>query len=79
MSTARRNGIVITNLEERAVEKDRLSPKTTRDRWRIVDYELAKIGCGTAGLRQPWSFPIRMSGRHGRTRPAVPHRGDGTT
>lgn len=64
MSSAPRDEIIITDIVERVVEKDLLSPVNRRGKWRIVDYELEKIGPGRSVLLPGWtsgSLTIRLN------------------
>ena len=57
MPDTKRNEVIITDLADRVLEKDLLSAVTRRDKWRIVDYELEKLG--------PWQgapFPVQSAG-----------------
>ena len=60
--------IIITDIYEAAVEKERLSKEITKDKWRILDYETAKYSgklvCASAKC-SPRTLSLKL-GAHGR-------------
>ena len=62
MSARGKEEVLITDLVERVTEGE-LSPKTSRKHWRIVEYELEKIGPGrglATGEWKPGRVTIRL-------------------
>ena len=53
MSTSARQPLLITDLVDRVVEGE-VSPKTSHQHWRIVEYELEQIGSGRGLMLGTW-------------------------
>ena len=53
MSTSARQPLLITDLVDRVVEGE-VSPKTSHQHWRIIEYELEQIGSGRGLMLGTW-------------------------